>query len=602
MRRPLFVAILAGSLLVACSDQPTEPAVPSAPAPELDVGPAGCSLNNLLDLTKALFPPSPTLNLIVGTLKALPTKPQLRLSALIRATVFGIIDAVTKAYNGNKLAGGHSPQTQSNLLAFINGLYCFVGLSQPTIPLGALDPNEGALAVVTPTSGAMTIQPNSKHGALALQARTVPTTTLVAVSFLPSNSFPLLTSLDQYPLFYEFSSSPAVTFTKDVTAAVCLADNFTIGAASLAHNVGTNFGDVEVLAAPPSGTLLPVDCSNLQASRLSPWNARGLFAAVFLPTELHAATLALATTGVGGTTKRFSPFGVVDRLSNPASLAVEPGIPTHSDVAPGAAVSPSPAVVVKSKNGRPIANVPVTFAVGDGGSVNGGSTQIVPTDGNGVATASNWVPGSTPGNYTLTATPTHVDQVGTIGTLAPYKPEALFSPASQTFTATVVGSLGYGATQYRYRVLSEGSPPTGFQNDGFDDSEWSTGDAGFGHNDTANNCPLILSDTKTVWPENSQILLRKRFTLPGGGSTGIVSVAIDNDIKVFVNGVDITSTGAEGLDEEGFARHDGCPSRGSFTFTANDLNPGVNLLVIQGRDRGGSTFVDASVDPPTIIP
>ncbi len=110
MRRPLLVAVLAGSLLVGCSDQTTEvSAPPAALAPALDVGPVGCSLNNLLDLTRALFPPSPTLNLIIATLKALPTRPQLRLSAAIRAKVFGIIDLVTKAYAANRLAGDSQP-------------------------------------------------------------------------------------------------------------------------------------------------------------------------------------------------------------------------------------------------------------------------------------------------------------------------------------------------------------------------------------------------------------------------------------------------------------------------------------------------------------
>ncbi len=42
------------------------------------------------------------------------------------------------------------------------------------------------------------------------------------------------------------------------------------------------------------------------------------------------------TTAVGGTTKKFSPFGVVDVASNPASLAVDqPGVPTHANVASG---------------------------------------------------------------------------------------------------------------------------------------------------------------------------------------------------------------------------------------------------------------------------
>ncbi|MDQ3137543.1 MAG: hypothetical protein M3Q93_08145 [Gemmatimonadota bacterium] len=593
MRRPLLVAVLAGSLLVGCSDQTTEvSAPPAALAPALDVGPVGCSLNNLLDLTRALFPPSPTLNLIIATLKALPTRPQLRLSAAIRAKVFGIIDLVTKAYAANRLAGGQSALTQTRLLAFLNGLYCFVGLPAPAIPLGALDPNEGRIVVVTPTSGNTLVQTRSKHGGIFIPAGAAPTTTTVTISGLPDSPGPLLTSLDQYPLFYEFSSSPAVTFTSAVTTAVCLKENYDIEVARLAHNVGPLFGDVEVL--PPASAAGVVDCIDL-APVSSRWGSpRDLFAAAFLPTELHASStaLALATTGVGGTTRKFSPFGTVDAASNPGSLSVGAGVPLSSFVLPGATVSPSPAVVVRSMNGTPIPNVPVTFAVGDGGSVNGGSSQTVQTNANGIATATGWVPGTGVGSYVLTATPPAGAQVGSV---EPYQPAVAFAPSSLTFTSTVVGPIEYGAAGYRYLILPEGAPPEGFEDAAFDDSSWLTGTAAFGFNDPLNSCALIVSDTRTAWPANTQILVRRRFTIPGGGSTGVVRVAIDNDIRVFVNGIDITSSAGAVMDG-GFAQHDGCPTANSLTFTATGLDPGVNLLVIQARDRGGSSFLDASVE------
>ena len=177
---------------------------------------------------------------------------------------------------------------------------------------------------------------------------------------------------------------------------------------------------------------------------------------------------------------------------------------------------------------------------------------------------------------------------GVGGRTSSYSPFGVVEPVSP---------IQYGSTGYRYLVVGAGSPPSDFQSQGFDDSGWATGDAGFGFNDLSNNCSLIASDTRTAWPANTQLLLRRQFTVPGGGSTAVVRVAIDNDIKVFVNGTNITHRCQRGLD--GFAEHDGCPTRGSLTFTATNLNPGVNLLVIQARDRGGSTFVDVSVDPNT---
>jgi hypothetical protein len=612
MRRPFLIALIAGSLLVACSEQPTEvPSRPEPPAltPGLDVGPTACSLNSLLDLTKALFPPSPTLNLIIAGLKALPTNQQQRLATAIQKAAAGLIDVVTKAYNAGKLAGGKSLTTQNNLRAFINGLYCFVGHSEVQIPPGALDPNEGAIAVVTPNSPNTLVRPNSKHGAIFLPAASVPVAVTVTVSKLANNSYPLFTSLDQYPLFYEFKTFPDVTFTKDVTTGVCLADNSgPISSLRLAHNIGPAFvgpGNTPAVEILPFATAqvvcsdLPVLGSIQQGRGFLGGTLGSLARAVFLPTELHAAATAMTTAGIGGTLKHLSPFGSVDPGSNPASLSVKAGVPTHVDVAPGSVVSPSPAVVVKSNNTTPIANVPVVFAASAGGTVNGGASQTVNTDASGVATATNWNPGSTPGDHTLTATPPAIPQIGSV---APYKPAAAFNPTSLTFTATVAGSLDYLGTGYRYLILSESAPPEGFETQGFDDSGWSTGTAGFGFfNPVDVGCTLLSTGTNTLWPANTQILLRRPFTIPGGGSSATVSVAIDNDIKVFINGADITSTAkSDGVPVDpglgGFIEHEGCASQDSFTFDATGLLSGVNLLVIQAQDRGSSSYVDAKVE------
>jgi hypothetical protein len=606
MRRPLIVTLLAGSLLVACSEQPTEPTTrPPAAGPSLDVGPAGCTLNTVLDQVKALYPRSVALDLIVAILKALPTNPQLRIQAAVRNSVYGIIDQVTKAYTAGKLAGGKSAATQAKLLQFISSLYCFVGLPAPNLPPGALDPNEGAVAVITPTSGNTLVRPASKHGGVFIPAGVSPITTIVTVSRLPDSPGPLFTSLDQYPQFYEINASPAVTFNSVVTAAVCLGDGFTLAQPRLAHNVGPLFGDVEVLPSVSAAGV--VDCSDIPTTVVgSRFSVGSLFAAAFLPSELRAATVAVATAGVGGTTKKFSPFGTVDAQSNPGTVSVPDGGETQTFQVAGGAVSPAPAVVVRSKNGTPIANVPVTFAVGgSGGTVNGGPSFTVNTNASGIATAVNWVVGTATSDYTLTASaPTGVAS----GEVAPYRPAVAFSPAAQTFTATVAGVLNYGSTGYRY-LLSTATdgpfPPAGFQTQGFDDSGWPLGAAGFGH-DGGNGCTLNQAATnKTDWPASdgqspSYILLRKRFA--SASVNGTVSVAVDNDVRVFVNGTEITATAksngdAVTLDASGFAPHEGCASQGSLTFTASNLNAAANLLVIEARDRSGSSYIDAAMTP-----
>jgi hypothetical protein len=604
MRRPIVVALIVGSLLVACSEQPTEPPTQPPAGAELDVGPAACSLNNLLDLTKALFPPSPQLNAIIAILKALPTRPQQRIAALIRATVFGIIDAVSKAYKAGKLAGGKSAATQAHVLAFINGLYCFVGLPTPNIPLGALDPNEGAIAVIMPNSPQTLVQPGNKHSGLLFPAASVPVPVTITISRLPDSPGPLKTSLDQFPLFYEFTSSPDVNFTKNVTGGVCLLQNNPLsGTFRLAHNVAPfGFGDVEVL--PPATA--PVDCSTLvgalPANRGFLGGAFAMLSRTILPADLHASTALLLTAKVGGTLKHLSPFGSVNPNSNPGSIQTvdENGNPTDGVVTgPGTVF-----VKATSRDGAIIAGVPVTF-----------EETTVLTGSNGIASF-DWT-SATPG-ATLTASvpnqsndgpPSCPSDIPSPGPTAIYRPLVCFTPSQVTFEA--VGSLNYGATGYRYFIFSSGAPPEGFEGTSFDDSSWLLGDAAFGFHSPENPACTLIDNAQTIWPAGSAevpslILLRRRFALPGSPSAATVSVAVDNDIRVFVNGHEITSTALTDAETPpafggGFALHEGCPSRGSLTFTveAPDLNPGVNLLVIEARDRGGSTYIDAEVTQPS---
>jgi len=88
----------------------------------------------------------------------------------------------------------------------------------------------------------------------------------------------------------------------------------------------------------------------------------------------------------------------------------------------------------------------------------------------------------------------------------------------------------YLATGYKFKVVAFDEEP-GFEQPGFDDSGFSTGDAGFGTQ--SGHCSLNNpTDAQTPWPLNTDILLRKEFSLPAGASGLQVAVAIDNDIQV----------------------------------------------------------------------
>lgn len=146
--------------------------------------------------------------------------------------------------------------------------------------------------------------------------------------------------------------------------------------------------------------------------------------------------------------------------------------------------------------------------------------------------------------------------------------------------------IPYLDTNYKFKVVSFGDL-AGFELPAFDDSGFSIGNAGFGTQSgfCSLNNPV---DAKTAWPLNTDILLRKNFDLPAGSTNLRVFVAIDNDIQVFVNGIDVSG---------GLIPHGGCPARDSFVFTAPDniLNEGENLLSVRAHDRGVLSYVDVRV-------
>jgi probable HAF family extracellular repeat protein len=193
---------------------------------------------------------------------------------------------------------------------------------------------------------------------------------------------------------------------------------------------------------------------------------------------------------------------------------------------------------------------------------------------------------------TPTPTPTPTDTPLPTSTDTPtptstytYTPTPTISTSTPTPTSTPTEMIvPYLATGYRYLVVSTGQAPAGFEQPNFDDAAFSIGDAAFG---ASGLCP-INANVKTAWPINTDIVLRKKFTLPPGATGLKVGVAIDNHVQVFVNGVDISG---------GLKLHGGCASNNSFIFSVSDslLNSGENLVAVLGRDIGGVSYLDIQV-------
>jgi hypothetical protein len=385
-------------VLLGCSDQqatqPTGPRTFTGPTSYITCP----NIDQTRALVRALYPAGPAQTTATNQLVQIYKFAGAGKPADARGVMFTLLQTLLQNYFAGTLTGGQSTATQTNVLSLINGLYCVVGLPQPNLPLGVLD-NDGAAAIVSPNSPTTLVRTGTQFAGVNVPAASVPTTTLVTIQRLPDAPSPLLTPLDQYPAFYEFTSSPTVAFNTDVLVGVCQVANFTppdYSRLKVGHNVGTSVELLPRTAAPF------IDCSNLSGGLGFGFNRgwRELASTLFLPEPAQAATV--ATCCLGGTTKKFSPFGAVDTLAtiDPASRTVE-----------GAANSPViparlPRIVIVTPTGRPVPGVIVTFAVpaGSQGSITG-AVQI--TDASGAATVGGWTlgDGSLPNTVTATATP-----------------------------------------------------------------------------------------------------------------------------------------------------------------------------------------------------
>jgi hypothetical protein len=607
MRRLAAGLTLALLALAACSDS-TSPTNPETPVPDAAPAKPDESLRTLPGCPTDAQIRSQIDDLFRGPLKLVASAKYLTLRALMiprnhgPAQKFAVdfVDWTLEQFNAGRLIGGKSDATQTRTIAFIQAIYCAAGLPQPDIPEGALD-SDGAAVVVMPSNTTTTVVTETKNAGIQIPANGVTEPTLITVTRIPGQ---LLTQLDQYPLYYEFHATPELPGNVDVVVGVCIANDLTppdVNRLRVAHNVpDPDPTTIEILPLAPAPFL---DCTNATSDiglGLHPtlWDRLTYALAttgravrsVLAPSPLYATAL---TTGLGGTTKKLSPFGVVDTLITVTAVS-----PTHITGIAGAPVPPSvrPSVRVATPTNRPVTNYPVTFAVPSGseGSVTGGSAL---TNGSGVATVGSWTLGSTLGTDQVNATvaPPHLNS-GVAG-----------SPVA--FSATVEPStpVGYKSAGYSYSLIGSGPAPSGWETAAYTGvGGWPIGAAGFGTNFAADGC-TIVSDIQTAWPAAaststvSDLLLRKSVIVPDGWTGGLsIAMAIDNDAQVFVNGVDITATA--GVPVGGFMVHEGCATRGSLVFTApnNILLPGAdNLIAVRARDRGRTAFFDMQV---TLVP
>lgn len=593
-RRRLIVCLTI--LAAACADPAGQAPTPPDTQPEASIAPpAGCPTDlAVLKQIVALFPRGGGLEAIAEIkFLAIRVAMVLKKPATAQALAYSFTDWTLKLFAANQLTGGQSADTKARVSALISAAYCAAGLPDPALPTAALGP-DGAVALITPTTPTTNVVTPTKFAGIQIPTGAVTQPTLITVTRLPDNQR-LLTPLDQYPLYYQFTATPALTFGTNTVIGVCIASSLNppdVSRLRVAHNVpDPNPTTIEIL---PLAIAPFLDCTNASLSlgpnpslgEFARWGlasvGRGL-ARLVTPEPLFAS---FGATGIGGTTRKLSPFGVVDTL-----LTVTAVSSTSLTGLAGSAVAAAdrPSVRVQTPTQQPVANYPVTFSVSGGsqGTISGGS---VVTDATGLATVGGWTLGANlrPDSVIASVAAPHLNS-GVQGS------PVLF--IDNVIAATVVS---YQAPGYRYIVIGNDAAPTGWEGSAYSDLSWSVGGAGFGSGPGSPNGCSLDATVQTSWPAAgagvSDLLVRRSVTIPNGfGGSLQIGVAIDNDVQVFVNGHDITASVGAAAPVNGFATHEGCASLGSLTFTAPAafLLPGQsNLIAVRARDRGQTSFFD----------
>lgn len=536
---------------------------------------------------------------------------------LVQKTVQAFINFTLQAYYTNNVSGGQTPATQAKVLKLIYLLYCSNGIRPIPDLSGIFSSSTTSTVLVTNNTPTTTVAAPLNDAAVTINQGDVPTTvdgqpffgTFVSVV---RTTNPLPTSLDWYGLdgykqgAFEFVATPAVTFTSPVLTGVCIQYDTSVvhdpRDLRLAHGlvpepgytppagnyvVTTSGGTIEI-GAPASTSPLNLSCDPLP---IASGSAFGRLLEQFAQAILPEALLAGGTPAKGGTGSqvvKFSPFAAVD-----TRLVLSSSGPSGTVTAPTAPVS----VTVRTRHPydeglggeTPISGITVNFAPGGSFSPNSATTSV---DG---TASSLWT--LVPGLNTATATPTE----------APLT----FDPAVASFSVTAVPSASFGwrATGWGYLLLGPypGALPisSGTLSTALDSPSSYSGpaQAAFTLSNLDTSCGYNTTSNTGAFALNTVMAFRRDFSMPGNATSGTINFAVDNDFRVFVNGVERTAevnrvSGSTGIYSSGilagFINHDGCAGRGDFNLPLTGLSPVSNTVVIIALDRGGVTYFDAS--------
>ena len=475
-------------LAAACGEVPT-----AAPAGDqlqridatASIVPGTCTnLAQLNALAATIFTPgsSPSISSVRGKLKNLDRLVKRGDIAGAKAQATEIVAFVLKKHNQGGLAG-----TDAQVEAFTNQILCFAGFD-----LEVEQPDNTFL--ILPSDLPQVVINIGGTAGVSFPSNPVSEPTLVEVLAIPGvfgpGDGPLDTKLDQYPGFVQVNktSENNAALAKPAVVGVCATGAIPAVVRArlrLGHGAANGF---EVTPAASAGFLScpPPEVANAGATPL--WKR---LANAMLPRQLHAFQAEFGG-GVGGTVTEFSPFAPVDpqlefgggvggtvtefiRVPVPGAPTMK-GVPLNrpsivadpcSAATVGATVTADcePFIVVRTRLGTLLANVPVTWSVIVGnGTVAGragdcgafGVSAVSLTSATGRAGAC-WRLGTTAGVNTIRAVP---------GVGGDVPAGVTFSPASRDFStmglagAPTIVQVVSGDGQYAPAGSSVAVPPT----------------------------------------------------------------------------------------------------------------------------------------------
>lgn len=390
---------------------------------------------------------------------------------------FNAVRFVLQKFRGPQPLAG-TPQQVARLISHI---FCFAG-----IDITVTDPYN--TNIVDPSGGTQVVTSSDNTAGTSLPPNSITEPTVLEFKKLTGPQ--TLTRLDQYPGYFVVSASNASGSGPSAPVVVAICPDPSVpasirGRLRLGHQKTAGFE----ITPPADASFLNCPVSSASASGLPGWVGKAL--SFVLPKTLNAAE-PMFVGGVGGLASEFSPFAPIDPslsfaggvggtagefILRPGTPGLEPnpGVKRGTAATANVAVAPvggtanyatpcaaneavwstelapecRPGIVVRTANGTPLRNVPVSWSVTGGGGTIAPEDPVTRACGTFGATASNtsadstspadaarqgragvcWKMGPTPGANTATATPS-------VGGDAPAG--VTFTPASQAFSATAI--------------------------------------------------------------------------------------------------------------------------------------------------------------------